>query len=697
MELQSLHNVFSNKLLRIPDYQRGYAWGEQQLKEFWEDLIDLEENRSHYTGVLSLKKVERDVWKHWHDERWLMESWQYVPFFVVDGQQRLTTAVILLQVLVEFVRQLPNEEDREYLGLRPLTSIVEDYLFIEKPPKKIIKTYKFGYEIDNPGFKFLRYRIFNESNEGVIEETFYTLNLENAKKFFTENVKALFEAQGKSALESVFTKLTQRFMFNEYKIGDDFDVFVAFETMNNRGKKLSNLELLKNRLIYLSTLYSDDELSDDERKKLRDNINDAWKEVYYHLGRNKRRPLDDDDFLRAHWIMYLKYTRQKGKDYINFLLNEQFSPKNVRQKVEIKTDSMKQVEEMVGDEVEIDYEEDEEDEETASANSWEAKLTPSDINDYVLSLKESARHWYNSYNPENNPDLTKEDQLWLDRLNRIGMGYFRPLVMSAFSTSDVTSNERVKLFKAIERFIFVIFRVSQSRSNYGSSTYYNAARHLYKGKHTVSDITNWLHDDVSWKFSEGKFKYETFQDSISQKYNKNGTGFYGWSGLRYFLFEYESELARSFAKHHKVTWKDFTKGEKDKVSIEHIYPQKHKRQCWRYGFGEFTTKQRKYLCGSLGNLLLLSSKINASLQNDCFADKKRTKRDKNGKVLRNGYADGSFSELEVSHYEQWTAQEIKERGLKLLRFMETRWDMPLGDEGDKLKLLHLDFMRENED
>ena len=41
-------------------------------------------------------------------------------------------------------------------------------------------------------------------------------------------------------------------MFNIHEIADDYDVFVAFETMNNRGKKLTNLELLKNRLIYLT-------------------------------------------------------------------------------------------------------------------------------------------------------------------------------------------------------------------------------------------------------------------------------------------------------------------------------------------------------------------------------------------------------------------------------------------------------------
>ncbi|MDQ1002698.1 uncharacterized protein with ParB-like and HNH nuclease domain [Neobacillus niacini] len=114
----------------------------------------------------------------------------------------------------------------------------------------------------------------------------------------------------------MFKKVTQNLMFNLHEIHDDFDVFVAFETMNNRGKKLSNLELLKNRLIYLTTLYDDGELKADDQKVLREKINDAWKEVFYQLGRNKQKPLSDDDFLTAHWIMYFQYTRQKGDDYM---------------------------------------------------------------------------------------------------------------------------------------------------------------------------------------------------------------------------------------------------------------------------------------------------------------------------------------------------------------------------------------------
>ncbi|MBK8196567.1 MAG: DUF262 domain-containing protein [Lewinellaceae bacterium] len=37
-QLKSISKLFTEKLLRIPDYQRGYAWTDKQLKEFWSDI-----------------------------------------------------------------------------------------------------------------------------------------------------------------------------------------------------------------------------------------------------------------------------------------------------------------------------------------------------------------------------------------------------------------------------------------------------------------------------------------------------------------------------------------------------------------------------------------------------------------------------------------------------------------------------------
>ena len=202
-----------------------------------------------------------------------------------------------------------------------------------KPAGGAFRTYKFGYTVDNPSYDYMRYRILGEVDGGAVFETFYTLNLSNGRRYFGKRLADLHQEHGISGLREVYRTITKRFLFNEYIIKDEFDVFVAFETMNNRGKTLSDLELLKNRLIYLTTLYTDAELDRAERRDLRSLINLAWKEVYFQLGRNKSRPLSDDDFLRAHWMMYFKYSRKTGRDYIKFLLEEQFTPQRVHRKI----------------------------------------------------------------------------------------------------------------------------------------------------------------------------------------------------------------------------------------------------------------------------------------------------------------------------------------------------------------------------
>ncbi|MCT4605629.1 MAG: hypothetical protein N4A64_05900 [Marinisporobacter sp.] len=48
-----------------------------------------------------------------------------------------------------------------------------------------------------------------------------------------------------------------------------------------------------------------------------------------YLGKNKKKLLNDDDFLENHWSMYFTYNRQEAKAFSKFLLNEYFTPKNV--------------------------------------------------------------------------------------------------------------------------------------------------------------------------------------------------------------------------------------------------------------------------------------------------------------------------------------------------------------------------------
>ncbi len=687
-ELQSLSMIFQNKLFRIPDYQRGYAWQEFQLIDFWEDLVNLQPDRNHYTGLLSIKQLSReDSKKLGENDQWLLNA-GYKAYHIVDGQQRLTTFVILLHELIKFYTNLDENknipESDVYLGFEAIKDIRSKYISKQMPPNNLRTTYIFGYENDNPSAEYLRYKIFEEKFGGTLKETYYTKNLKFAKSFFEEALSKFYEQKGAQGLSDLYQKLTLHLMFNIHEIEDDYDVYVAFETMNNRGKRLTNLELLKNRLIYLTTLYNKEDLNEENENALRETINNAWKEVYFQLGRNEFSPLSDDEFLRAHWIIYFKYTRQKGDDYIKFLLKK-FSHKAIFNDVyEVDSESQEPVT-LENENIEDEENENDENEiidETTDDSQQTDFLRPNMIADYVNSLKECSESWYYTFFPEESTELSEQEKLWIDRLNRIGIGYFRPLVSIVIrkSTSDNTE-DKVEVLKAIERFQFINFRLAQYQSSYKSNEYYNKARDLYFGRITLQEIADDLNETTN---NNTENALETFVSKMHRRFDSD-EGFYSWHDLKYFLFEYEYSLAEKLKRldNLKIDWISFTSVTKGKYSIEHILPQTPKKLYWRNNFRQFTSAEIKKLTGSLGNMLPLSQAVNSSLQNDTFEEKKKR-----------GYSNGSYCELEVAKETDWTADKIYKRGLMLLDFMETRWDFKFANQQQKEDLLYISFVND---
>lgn len=672
-ELQPLSLLFQNRLFRIPDYQRGYAWQQQQLVDFWDDLTNLQEDKYHYIGLLSLKVLKSAETKSWGSDLWMLDK-GFKPCHIVDGQQRLTTFIILLNEIVEFTRSLDQNlgksDEDIVLGYDTLKEVVSKYICQHRPPNSQITTYLFGYEVDNPSADYLKYRVFNEAYSGTVNETYYTKNLKFSKTFFRENLSVLYDAESTEGLNNLYLKLTLRLMFNIHEIADDYDVFVAFETMNNRGRKLTHLELLKNRLIYLTTLYSDAKFDELDKRNLRDQINDAWKEVYYQLGRNEKTQLSDDEFLRVHWISYFAYSRKKGDDYIHFLLNK-FSAKNIFEK---KTVVIGESSENIP--VEVDYDTEDSTEDLTETEVLEvSKLEPSEISAYVNSLKDTAKYWYDTFFPMQSDNLSKKEKLWVDRLNRIGIGYFRPLVMVIISRRDLAENQRVDAFKAIERFIFICFRLGYFNATFRSSEYYRAARSIYLQQMDISDLVSDITETANANI---EYAIPNFVTKIEKHFNDMG-GFYYWNSIKYFLYEYELHLAQK-NNLDKVSWEMFTKTEKDKVSIEHILPQTPTKYYWRNQFRQFDDEEIGLLSCALGNLLPLSQSINSSLQNDSFEDKKTSKPSG-----RRGYQNGSHSEIEVSKEADWSADRIYQRSKSLLKFMENRWQFSyIGEQLDKL-------------
>lgn len=653
-KLQSLSDIFSERFFRIPDFQRGFSWEEQQLQDFWDDLETLQTDRVHYTGLLTVERLNKNEVQNketWQDDLWLIDA-GFKSYYLIDGQQRVTTSIILIH---ELLRHISDEKE---IKNRPKTEWINKFLYRNR--KNSYQSFIFGYEKDNPSDEYFKTRILGQhsaSADKVPEQTLYTFNLQFAKDFFEEKLRKMQEIE----LENTFSKLVEKFKYNFYEIDDELDVYITFETMNNRGKPLSSLELLKNRLIYLTTLDVD---SEDTRRQLRKDINETWKTIYAFLGKNKERRLDDDEFLFNHWIMYFTYNRKESAAYAKFLLNEKFTAQNLYSR-------------------EISFEE---------------------IKNYIKSLAEGVKSYYYLHNIQDSA-YNDEIKYWAQRLRRLSFAAFRPLLMAALNKEE-NQSLIAELFQKCERFVFLVFRLSNRKTNTKNSHFYRLASEYYHGRpwsnqdqqatsinHLIANVdsmTDRKSDENDSEEGQGWYDLDRFYDYVSDLFSKEN-GFYDWNAIKYFLYEYEEYKREEASGDIKRSWENFAEAKKDQ-SIEHILPQKPDDPSWKEALDGLTPKQIHHCTHSLGNLLLLARNKNAEQGNRPFKFKKKHKNNKGKEV---GYFNGSYSEIEVSQYpDDWRPAEILERGIRMLQFLEQHWDVKLTDERDKTykKLLHLEFI-----
>lgn len=656
-ELFTVSRIFTESLYRIPDYQRGYSWRVDQLKDFWLDLEQLQGDGKHYMGVLTLEDTQETKWLTWEADRWIIKSRRYKPYYVVDGQQRITTVIILLQCILEHAGS-------SQLNFTPIQDIRRKYVYDSKPEESS-RSYIFGYERDNPSYEYLKKRIFCEQSDrhAPDEETIYTKNLIAAKNFFSELLKKMSTTQ----VELLFTKVTQQLVFNVYEISTDIDVFVTFETMNNRGKPLSTLELLKNRLIFLSTKIPSDNGDGPDLRRI---VNDAWKTVYHYLGKNDARLLDDDEFLRTHLAIYYptivrglpdradeSYTKAFSRyvytlEYFNrFLLNDLFTPKRLSNS-------------------------------TSKSSDYPA-LTRQFIHDYARNLKTAVEMYFKLSTPAQS-SFTDSEKLHLERIGRL-RGYSPSSFMVAFFMKESDSKKRQVLLEKYERMLFCQSLTTRASYQYGrriqTPDYY---LDFISGRTSTADLITQFQNVVSETFNE------TSASEVIHEWVKNGPSYYGWRSIKYFLYEYEVEVKqRTKADRDKLDWAIFmTESYSDDYeTIEHIYPQTARHKYWTERFSKFSSTQKRLLRNSLGNLLPLAKPRNSSLGNKSFPEKLG---DEN---TMTGYRYGSYAEIEVAQLSEWGPIQIQNRGIKLLEFLERRWQISIGDESQKIRALGLDFLK----
>lgn len=606
--MKLLSDVFSNALYRIPDYQRGYSWKEKQCVDLWLDLLNLQDDKFHYTGNIVITQIPKEKWCNWVNDEWHIKKNKVTPYYIVDGQQRITTIIIMLNALVNAM-----ENNEKYLGMTS-GEITRRYLYVDNL-NNTLTSFLFGYEIDDPSDAYFKKEIFKKTTYLTKQPlTSYTNNIGAAKKLFNAKILNLNHKER----ESLFKKITTQLYFDVQLLNEKLDIFVVFETLNNRGKKLSNLEMLKNRLIYLVTLIP--KLKKNEVDQARNQINTTWKDIYEYLGKNNKKPLVDDDFLRTHFIMYHYFTKEKDFPYTDIF------------------DDLYRVSNVV---------------------SNEPSLNLNDVLDYIKDMRAAVEKWFLIKNPSiayEDGLITNEEAKWLTRVSRLIIGSFNPLILAVY-VKESNEKKRINFLKEVEAFCFLNYYCAGKRSSFGNTEYPTKAGQYYHDEITLDEVCICIHQDTYGGFDG--FSEEKFIANIKD-YMKGSkkSGYYEWPGIRYLLHEYDNSLIKSKHDDSKVRW--------DKQnSIEHIYPQTDTDQYWKKNFKGYH-HYKKYLLHSLGNLVLQSQEKNSSHSNNSYPEKLE------------GFKYGSHSEIELANkFKQWRPRDIYLRGKDILGFLEKRWNVKL--------------------
>ncbi len=622
----SLQDLFHDRVFRVPNYQRGYAWEKRQVEEFLDDLALLDSSRHHYTGTIVLyqpthaRKIEDNEGAH------------YVEADVVDGQQRLTTIVLLLSEISHALTEYPESSSLAQ-GIRKRYVEVTD---IDGQP-----LHKLSLNEDTD--TLFKSNVLPRAPQELAGPSVASgQRLLDAKKQISDYLN---EAEGGRAdrekwLGQLRGKVTNRLQFSLYEVEEEAEVGVIFEVMNDRGKQLTDLEKVKNYLLYAASALR---VTPENKVKLTDSVNQAWADILKQLmAAELGSPADEDQLLRAHWLMEYDWQPRKWQ-----------GSKSIRGKFDLRT--------------------------------WDHADLLEALHDYVRGLRNSCVSFCDARRPHRDGAFSSysktahgEVTLWSEKLTRIGTtATFLPLLMAMRKNWPTKAEKYLEVLKLCETFAFRVYRVARYYASYRQPAMLRLAYRVAHGQMDFAEVVSDIKSNYGSRQSREAFDEFTNPDSPTSRY--------GWTGIRYFLFEYESHLALGQGGTPKVDWLETDGAD----SIEHILPQYiGDRPYWQ---ARFDADSHELYVHDLGNLTL--TKGNPSLSNKPYPEKK------GDKSYRSYCFEKSLllEEREIAaKWDDWTVTTIDERRAMLLGWAKERWrvdfsnvtgemydpDDESGDEGD---------------
>lgn len=600
----SLQQLFEGRVFRVPDYQRGYAWEEQQRTEFLEDLEILGSGREHFTGLVVLHEADAS------SQKLDAEGKSYRAYDVVDGQQRLATVVLLLDAVRRELASLADDTAQTMAeGIRRSYAAVTD---VGGQP-----LYKVTLNTDCD--HYFRTVALSDRPGPEGPQISSEQRLAEARAEFANYLARQREATGSHYqrwLTQLYLKIANQLRVSLYQVESAAEVGVIFEVMNNRGKPLSELEKVKNYLLYAaSTLSVPHEL---DRV-----VNDAWAEVFRQLmAAGLTSATDEDRLLRAHWLTaYNPQPRKWG------------GSKAIKSRFDLRR-----------------YQDDE-----------EGLLD--DLTQYTEGLRACCVGFCDAWAPEradafaSMPASSDRNDVkqWSAKLIRTNVvAPFLPLLIATRIRFANETTKYLELVKFCELFAFRVYRLLERRADAGQADLFRIGHELYTGEVTFDQALRDL-----WITLLAFCPNSRFEEAL----RREEYDWYDWAGLKYFLYEYEESIAAKKGAVPKISWEEVRRRERADT-IEHILPQTPIDPYW---LERFDKSERKHLTHDMGNLSL--TKDNASYGRKPFPDKKGVAG--SGKPC---YAESPFfMEQELATIDDWDPARLIERRARLVEWALVRW------------------------
>lgn len=274
---ESIHKFFlgAEGIFVIPDYQRQYSWGNEELDDLWNDFLDAyqaKERDDYFLGSVVVVANGRKL-------------------SVVDGQQRITTLMIMLNVLYKTFPNLDSkkdDDDLDYVNGRTLKNMI--YYNGEDKSKLQLQTRKQYDAI------FRREVIDLDNYDNVKEVPLSSLKKEdptfkfrNTAKFFYDKFIKFAETYGEDTLAD-FVRYTIDcvYIIKIVCYSEPFAIKL-FLILNDRGKDLTSADIIKT---YILNEYG---------------ANEEGKEVFEENWHSIEETCSDNDVRMDEFLMFYNY------------------------------------------------------------------------------------------------------------------------------------------------------------------------------------------------------------------------------------------------------------------------------------------------------------------------------------------------------------------------------------------------------